>query len=157
MWLKGYSRNKAIFSRNQLVSLATYLLTSSEISTVSDLEGSGCSHTHLYLTDNWCRYSPRLRCQKWLRNFFWYSYRRLVVPPFAETSSAMSGKLNADLPSARWVCLVQHEAGPCAHSVWSLWPLDAPYGKIIGCFIPSDRSKYCNLPFTCSNRSLLSK
>ena len=75
---------------------------SSKISTTSLILRAGFSHTHLYRTDNWCRFSPHQSCQKGLRSFCWYRYRYLVVPSFAETSSAMSGKRNSDLPSARW-------------------------------------------------------
>ena len=72
---------------------------SSEISNTSPILSAGCSHTHLYLTDNWCRYCPRQRCQKWVRSFCWYRYRRLVVPSCVETSS---GKLYKAPSSARW-------------------------------------------------------
>ena len=47
---------------------------SSEISNTSPILMAGCSHTHLYLTDNWCRYCPRQRCQKSVRSFCWYRY-----------------------------------------------------------------------------------
>ena len=53
---------------------------SSEISNTSPILMAVCSHIHLYLTDNWCRYCPRQRCQKLVRSFFWYRYRCLVVP-----------------------------------------------------------------------------
>jgi len=54
------------------ISHFTLSALSSEISTISRTLRAGCPSIHFCRMDNWCRYSPRQRFQKWLTSFCWY-------------------------------------------------------------------------------------